>query len=183
MLHAPSTMTLRMAANVPGDLKGCTTRPSVIADVYALAANLRAGDREEVDAWGVSARDGIRRNFRHAVLRRTYLVDGEIAGMSGLCGTMLGDIGMPYLMTAPCAEKMPLAFVKHASAAVAQMLRHRRRLEGYVAANYTKACRLLEMLGFELSEPRPVGPRGASFRTFVMTRQDQDGCQQVPHGN
>ena len=149
---------------------GVIVRPSVVADVYALAASLRDGDREEVESLGVDVRVGIRQSFRNAILRRTYLVDGEVAAMSGLCGVMLGDIGEPYLMTAAAAERVPLAFVKHAKAAVAEMLQHKRRLEGHVAAKYIKACRLLEVLGFTLGEPLPTGPNGALFRKYTMMR-------------
>jgi hypothetical protein len=160
----------RMAASIPDHVRGVTVRASVLADVYALAANLREGDRDEVESLGMDVRVGIRNSFRHAVLRKTYLVDGEVAAMSGLCGSMLGDIGEPYLMTGPAAERVPLAFVKHAKASVAEMIHLKRRLEGHVAANYTKACRLLEVLGFALGEPLPVGPKAALFRKYTMTR-------------
>lgn len=147
-----------------------TVRESVVADVYALAANLRAGDRAEVESLGMDVRVGIRISFRNAIQRRTYLVDGEVAAMSGLCGSLLSDIGEPYLMTGPAVERVPVAFIKHAKAAVADMLRQRKRLEGYVAANYVKACRLLEVLGFTLGEPLPTGPSGALFRKYTMMR-------------
>lgn len=144
-----------------------------MSDVYALAANLRSADRAEVEALGIDPRSGIRGNFRAAILRNTFIVDGEIAAMSGLCGTMLGDVGMPYLMTAPVVERVPLTFVKQAKASVAQMLHHKLRLEGYVAANYAKACRLIEVLGFILEPARPFGSRNALFRRFWVMR---DGC-------
>lgn len=160
----------RMAANAKAKPCAVTVRPSELSDVYALAANLREGDRDEVEGLGLDVRVGIRNSFRHAILRKTYLVDGEIAAMSGLCGSMLGDIGEPYLMTGPAAERMPVAFLKHAKAAVAEMMQHKLRLEGHVAANYTKACRLLEVLGFTLGEPLPVGPKAALFRKYTMMR-------------
>lgn len=160
----------QMAANIPDHQRGVTVRPSVLADVYELAANLREGDREEVESLGMDVRVGIRNSFRHAVLRKTYLVDGEVAAMSGLCGSMLGDIGEPYLMTGRAAERVPVAFVRHAKASVAEMLGLKRRLEGHVAAKYTRACRLLEVLGFTLGDPLPVGPNAALFRKYIMTR-------------
>lgn len=146
----------------------CIVRESVVTDVYALAASLRDGDRAEVEALGFDPREAIRRSYRHAILRKTYLVDNEIAAMSGLCGAMLSDIGEPYLMTTAHAEKMPVSFVRHARAAVAEMLGQRHRLEGHVAASYHKACRLLELLGFELREPLPLGPHGALFRRYSI---------------
>ena len=150
--------------------KNVFVRPSIVDDVYKLAANLRSGDRAEVEALGLDSRQGIRRSFRHAMLRRTYFVDGEIAAMTGVCGDMLGDIGFPYLMTAPPAGRVPIAFVKLARMALAEMLTHKLRLEGHVAANYAGACRLLETLGFTLGHPRPFGPTGGLFRTFHIMR-------------
>lgn len=156
----------RTAASV----RRCVVVPSTVADVYALAAALRPDDRAEVESLGVTARAGIRRSFRNAILRKTYFVDGEIAAMSGLCGTMIGDIGEPYLMTTPAAERMPVMFIKQAKAAVAEMLHHKLRLEGYVDARYERECRMLKMIGFSLGEPQPIAPTGALFRQYSMMR-------------
>jgi hypothetical protein len=151
-------------------MRVCSLRESVVTDIYALAAHLRDGDRAEVVALGLDPREAIRRCYRHAIQRKTYLVDGEIAAMSGLCGALLSDIGEPYLMTTASAAKMPVSFVRHARAAVAEMLIHRARLEGHVAASYRGACRLLEVLGFVLGQPLPLGPQGTLFRRYSMTR-------------
>lgn len=147
-----------------------TVRHSIVSDVYDLANHLRVGDQAEVEALGVTPQHAIRRSYRHAILRRTYLVDGQIAAMSGLCGALLSDIGEPYLMTTPLAATAPVTFVKLARQAVAEMLAQRSRLEGYVDANYTAACRLIEVLGFTLSEPAPLGPQNALFRRYCITR-------------
>lgn len=145
-----------------------TVKESTISDVYRLAKGLRAEDAAEVAALGVASAAALRSNFRAAILRRSYFVDGELAAMSGLCGPMLSDIGQPYLLTTAVAERVPIAFVKHGRAAVADMLRHRLRLEGYVAASYCRACRFVEMAGFTLDPPRPLG--SALFRKFWMVR-------------
>ncbi|MET4341938.1 hypothetical protein [Bradyrhizobium sp. RT9a] len=145
-------------------------RHSEIGDVYRLAANLRAGDAAEVAALGLNPAAALRTAYRDAILRRSYFVDGELAAMSGLCGALLADIGEPYLLTTPVAERVPLAFVRCARAAVAEMLSCRMRLEGRVDASYGRAVRLLEVLGFTLSEPRPCGPNGALFRVYSVVR-------------
>lgn len=147
-------------------------RESKIGDVYRLAAALRAGDRAEVAALGLDPRDAIRRSYRDAILRRSYFVDGDLAAMSGLCGPLLSDIGEPYLMTTAAAERAPVSFLRLARAAVAEMLRHRLRLEGQVDASYHRACRLLEVLGFTVSEPRPIGPNGALFRSYAIVHAE-----------
>lgn len=145
-------------------------RSSTAADVYALAANLRLEDAREVGEAGLDLRQAIRRSYRNAILRKSYFVDGELAAMTGLCGAMLADIGEPYLMTAPACERVKVSFVKHARAAVNEMLKHRLQLVGEVHASYTRACRLLEVLGFSLSDPHPLGPKGALFRRYSIMR-------------
>jgi hypothetical protein len=145
--------------------------PSEVGDIYALAAKLRAADRAEVESLGIDPRIGIRKSFRHAILRKSYYVDGELAAMSGLCGSMLGDIGQPYLMTSAAVERVPVTLVKLARLGVAEMLQHKLRLEGHVAASYLGACRLLAAIGFSLGEPEPIGSRGALFRQFVLVRE------------
>ena len=145
-------------------------RPSEVGAIYRLASNLRAADADEVRSLGLDPAFAIRRSYRDAILRKSYYVDGELAAMSGLCGPLLADIGEPYLMTTPAAERAKVSFIRCARAAVDEMLTHRLRLEGHVAASYTRACRLLEVLGFTLSEARPFGPHGALFRTYSKVR-------------
>lgn len=152
-----------------------TVCASEVGDVYRLAANLRADDAAEVAALGYDPSVAIRRSYRDGILRKTYFVDGELAAMSGLCGPLIADIGEPYLMTTPAAERAKVSFLRLARGAVREMLTHRLRLQGEVAASYVRACRLLEVLGFTLAPPRPLGPRGALFRTYTMARQVRPG--------
>lgn len=153
-----------------------SVRLSRVEDVYTLAANLRPADRAEVETLGLDPRVGIRRSFRHAILRKSYFVDGELAAMSGLCGSMLGDIAEPYLMTGPLVERVPMAFIKLAKDGVAEMLQHKLRLDGHVAAAYGSACRFLAAIGFTLDEPRPFGSHGAPFRRFHLNRDEWQAC-------
>ena len=144
---------------------------SHITDVYRVAANLRDNDRVEVTAMGVDPVRALRSNYRGAFLRSTAFVDGHIAAMWGMYGDAISDIAHPYLLTTPFVERVPIQIVKEGRKAVAEMLQLRSRLEGHVAASYTGACRLLDLLGFDLMEPEPFGPQGVPFRRFSQDRR------------
>lgn len=142
--------------------------PSEISHVHWLAARLRSEDRREIECAGINPRVAIRDSFRNGVMRSTALVDGEIAAMWGLGGTLLSNVGQPWLLTTPVIERVPVTMVKVGREQVAAMLERRSRLENYVAAEYTRACRFLEVLGFTLDEPQVLGSKGAMFRRFWM---------------
>ena len=149
----------------------CTIRDSVVTDIYALADRLRDEDLSEITGLlAKSPREALRTSYRHAILRRTALIDGEIAAMWGLGGAMLSDNGTPWLMTSKLVERVPVTFVKTARAQLGEMLCHRRFLSNYVLATYRGACRLLEVLGFVLDPAVPMGPQGLPFRRFWIEK-------------
>ena len=151
------------------------TRRATIADVYALALNLRAGDRAEIAAMGRDPRRALRFAYRISLVPpRVATVDGEVAAMWGLGGDILSDVGEPWLLTGHAADRVPFAFVRIAKAELAAMLAVKRRLENYVAADYPKAVRLLDELGFKLDEAVHVGQRRVPFRRFHLDRDDYD---------
>lgn len=152
-------------------MPSCVVRDSVVTDIYALASRLRTEDESEITGLlAKSPRVALRASYRHAILRRTALIDGEIAAMWGLGGAMLSDIGTPWLMTTPLVERVPVTFLKVGRAQLAEMLMHRRFLSNYVLATYRGAVRFLEVLGFVLDPATPMGPQGLPFRRFWMER-------------
>lgn len=146
-------------------------RESEVSDVYALAANLRLGDRLEIASFGKDPRSALRLSYRNAILRRTAIVDGEIAAMWGLGGSMLDEIGYPWLLTARAIERIPVSFLREGRREVARMLRLRRVLKGYVAASYHQACDFLERLGFELGPVVRLPRLNNTFREFTLERE------------
>jgi hypothetical protein len=147
-----------------------TVSPSHISDVYALASRLRKQDEVEIAAFGLSAKRGLRLCFRMGILRKTYFVDGEIAAMSGMTGDLLSDTGHPYLLTGPAVERAPFAVLREAKRSVDEMMMLRKTLSGEVLASYAKAVRMLEMMGFEIGEPRAIGIHGELFSQFRKER-------------
>lgn len=131
-----------------------------------LALNLRADDAAELAALGASPARGVRRSYSRSVFRKTAFVDGHIAAMWGMGGPLLGDTGNPWLLTTPAVERAPFTMLREARAAVAEMLHVKPKLENRVDANYTRAIRFLEALGFEIEEAKPFGPKHHPFRRF-----------------
>jgi hypothetical protein len=151
-------------------LARCLILPSKIEDVYRMAGRLRSDDEAEITSFGLNPREALRTSFRHAILRRTAFVDGEIAAMWGLGGAMLSDSGNPWLMTTPVVERVPVTFFKVGRAQLAEMLAQRAFLFNFVQASYRRACRFLEVLGFVLDSAAPMGPNNVPFRRFWMER-------------
>lgn len=133
-----------------------------------LRRALRTGDRAEIDAAGITDARAVWRSFSVSILCRTAFVDGEIAAMWGLGGTLMAERGSPWLLTTPAVEKVPFAMVREAKKHAEEMLAVRPYLANYVHARYTRAVRLLHLIGFTVSEPFPFGPRGEMFCKFEM---------------
>lgn len=143
--------------------------PSTLAHVRELGDKLRSGDRKELEIHGDPMRGVLWKTFKGSFLRKTAFVDGELAAMWGVGGAPLGAMGRPWLLTAEAVYKVsPLFFARTYQREVLQMLKIFPVLVNWVDAEYNQAVRLLDIVGFNLSEPEPYGPNGAMFRKFEM---------------
>lgn len=138
--------------------------------IRLLSGSLRAGDHHEITCAGLSPRKALWRSYRQSIVRRTGIVDGQIAACWGLGGETLSDVGQPWLLTSPAIERIKMSFAKEARKEVRAMLDLYPRLEGYVAASYGQACGFLRFLGFELGNPIEVGPNRELFYMYRMER-------------
>lgn len=145
-------------------------KPSEPQDVAALDVGLRSLDRLELTCMGLTTRRGIWKSYRNSFLRKTAIVDGEIAAMFGCGGMPFGTVGHPWLLTTSRIERAPFAMLREGRKEVAAMLDLFPVLEGYVLAPYTQATRFLELLGFQLSRPFLYGPDKSPFRQYRMER-------------
>jgi hypothetical protein len=69
-------------------------------------------------------------------------------------------------LTTPIVEQHPLAFVLYYRQEVRAMLKLFPVLENIVDADYTQAVKLMELVGFTVSDPQPMGKNGKMFRKF-----------------
>jgi hypothetical protein len=146
----------------------CRIVPAEPEHCALLAANMRHDDAEECRAIGLSRIRVLNRAFRGSIMCRTAFVDGDIAAMWGLGGNLLSNVGHPWLLTTPAAERSPFLYVRVARQQLADMLALRPVLYDYVAAKYTRAIRLLKLLGFTVGDPVPIGRHQALFCKFEI---------------
>ena len=131
-----------------------------------LRDRMRTLDQMEATTVGLTVKRALWRSYKHAIVRKTAFVDGEIACMYGVGGSVLGGIGTPWLLTTPAIEKVPFAFVREGRKEVKRMKEMFPRLEGWVLASYYRACGFIALLGFELDDPTPIGKDGVPFRRY-----------------
>ena len=129
---------------------------------------MRAADRAEIEAAGLVPRHVLMQLWRDSIDPKAALIDGEVAAAWGDAAPLLSSEGNPWLFTAPPADKVPVLFFRVAREQIADWLRIRRIIRARVVASYVCSLRLYRMLGFEVSDPFPLGPKGELFCEIVM---------------
>jgi hypothetical protein len=137
-----------------------------LAHAYALSRDLREADRLEVEGLGLIPRHSMRKSYYESILKKTVLVDGNVAACFGGSGSILGHILHPWLMTSPRVEKCYFTLAHLYREQVKSMLASYPRLENFCDARYTKSLRLLKIVGFTVEKPEPFGKLGMPFCKF-----------------
>lgn len=140
---------------------------STLNHVKELSESIRQKDQEEAIALGLKPHRALFFSYKHAVLRRSCLVDGKVAAMWGVCGTPLGMRGQPYLITGEVSNTVsPIRFAKIYLKEVENMKSLFPVLENYVHSSYEGAVGMLRLAGFKLDEPIDI--KGSKFQRFSM---------------
>ncbi len=152
---------------IPSEPPLITIMPTLPWHLRELAANLRVEDENEIVAFGFTPSQALWRSYKASLFRKTALIDGKVAAAWGICGKFMGETGAPWLLTTSEVKKVsPLKFTRIYQQEVKEMLKLFPKLENYTIASYTAAIRLLDIVGFKLDEPEPMGGNNALYRKF-----------------
>lgn len=137
-----------------------------------ISTNLRAADLAEVIAAGVTPQAAIWKSYRGSHRRRVAYVGGKIAAVWGCSGSLLSEVGIPWLLTSPAIEGAKMAFVRECERERDEMLALHPVLLNYVDARYTKAIGLLRLLGFTIGMRDVIfmGTEETPFLSFEARR-------------
>ena len=143
-------------------------RPTETGDAALLAANLRACDREELQAVGYwDALAPIADSVRTSALCWTALADGELACIIGVA-PLDESTGAPWMLGTPLLDAHARVLVRKTPEYIARMLGAFPHLLNFVHAENTTSVHWLRRLGFTLHAATPYGARGEMFHQFEM---------------
>lgn len=143
-------------------------RPAETGDAALLAANLRACDREELQAVGYwDALAPIADSVRTSALCWTALADGELACIIGVA-PLDERTGAPWMLGTPLLDAHARVLVRKTPEYIARMLGAFPHLLNFVHAENTTSVHWLRRLGFTLHAATPYGARGEMFHQFEM---------------
>lgn len=134
---------------------------------------MRQADRDEITgALGIPMIDALRECASGACKSSKIVIDGKVVAVFGdTVHSVLGRVGVPWLISTVHVDKYPRAFLQVCKPEVAEMLTRHGELINYVDARNVTAIRWLSWLGFEFGPAEPYGPLGMLFQPFRMWSQ------------
>ncbi|WP_095110440.1 phage protein Gp13 family protein [Pseudomonas sp. Irchel 3E20] len=146
--------------------------PVSVEDVPAILLIVRQADVDEItEALGIPMERALIDAVTGSLNARKIVVDGEVVAVFGdAIHSILGSVGVPWLISTIHVEKHARAFLKVCKPEVQGMLTRHRHLMNYVDARNTSAIRWLKWLGFDFGEAAPYGARRFLFYQFTLNR-------------
>lgn len=146
--------------------------PLTLDDIDAIEPLVRQADRDEItEALGIPMREALTDGIQQSLKASMIVVDGHVVAVFGDAAfSLLGGLGVPWLISTVHVERFPRAFLAVCKPEVAEMLTRHAELINYVDVRNTVAIRWLRWLGFQFDDPEPYGPKGMLFQRFWMRR-------------
>lgn len=138
-----------------------------------IVGNLRAADFDELfAATGMDPDDVLLESWRKSDRRWSIIRRREVIGVFGLIPlTLLGKIGVPWLLGTNALDDIKVSIVKQARGVVDYMLSLYPVLANFTDVEHYQSHRLLGYLGFRIDlEPRSHGPFRHQFYYFEKKR-------------
>lgn len=147
-----------------------TFAPATLADAAELASCLRAADRLELGAMGLTT-EAIAKSVLCSVWAKTIRADGQMGAMMGvapLSGSFFSDTGVPWMLGSDLVRKHQRCLMRMSVPYIFDMLDTFPHLLNFVHAENHEAVRWLKRMGFALQPAAPHGPKGALCHRFEM---------------
>lgn len=109
---------------------------------------LRLEHQKAVAMIGINSHRELRARFDESSFRKAWLIDGKLAAVGGVSGTMLSGYGMVWLALSNRAMKYPLAIVKEAKRQLSEIMQTKTFLATSILEGDVAAERFAVFLGF-----------------------------------
>lgn len=147
--------------------------PLSIDEVPAIASIVRQADIDEItEALGIPMEQALYDAVLGSLNAKKIVVEGEVVAVFGdAVYSLLGSVGVPWLISTVHVERHARAFLKVCKPEVQAMLTRHQHLLNYVDVRNTVAIRWLKWLGFTFGPAAPYGARRFLFHPFTLNRE------------
>jgi hypothetical protein len=144
---------------------------------------LRAEQQRAIARLGVDSHRELRSRFETSAFRRAWLIDGTLAGLGGVTGSLLAAEGYVWLALSDAASRYPLAIVREARRQLAEAGVMKRLLVTSILDGDDGAKRFAIFLGFVLADNIAATPAASRFgRRSIAMNFDGDHAARLPLG-
>ena len=131
---------------------------------------LRDEHKRAVLGVGVNIHRELRFRFEVSAYRRAWLIDGTLAGLGGVTGTMLAPAGYVWFALTQRALRYPIAVVKEARRQLDTIMTVKNELATVILPQDAAAMRLAVFLGFHVADKGLGSPAHTRLERHALRR-------------
>lgn len=135
-----------------------TTQPNItIVDtapyhLREMAIAMQSDSAETAIKMGLTPLKALWDSYRRSIICKSAFIDGKLAAIWGVSGSMMSEIGRPWLVLTPETQEYPMQVAFRYRSEINKMLDMFQVLEEYVPESNEKSQRMLELMGFKISK-------------------------------
>lgn len=118
--------------------------------VGQIVHRLRRDHAAELGALKIDAHRALKTAFDLSSFRRAWLIDGKVAALGGVTGSLISPTGTVWLSFTEDATRFPLAIIRETRKQLAEIMSTRTEIESGVMMGDAAAWRFAAFLGFYL---------------------------------
>lgn len=147
-------------------------RPATASDLdRIMAVGLRSADRVETMRLGIDPDTVLYNSFAISDFCAALAGEGGAIAVGGVARkSLIGDIGLIWMLGTPEIEDNPTAFLRSTKAFLQRVQKEYASLENIVDADNYRTIRWLRWLGFEFDANPVITPLGYPFWRFRRER-------------
>jgi len=142
--------------------------PATWEHIEPIAANMREADVTEIWLSGHrTPHQAMQEGFEMSVKAWTIMDGDTPIGMFGVSSvSLLGDMGIPWLLSTDAMLKIRKQFVRESISYLLEIHKLYPKLVNFVHAGNVQSLRWLTWMGFDFNGPIKAGPDDAEFFRF-----------------
>lgn len=117
-----------------------------------MAQTMQADSANTAKKMGLTPLKALWSSYRQSLICKSAFIDGKLAAIWGISGSMFGEIGKPWLVLTPETQQHPMRVAFRYKKEINKMLNMFPILEEWVPETNEKSIKMLELMGFKVSK-------------------------------